>query len=317
MSKLQETPMIDIGSLFEKKEADASLLKQLESACTDWGFFYIRNHHVAPELIEKFRAKSEEFFRLPSHVKKEVKRSRENSRGYFDDELTKTILDWKEGFDYGAQDGSLDKQGMDGYNQWPRQPEEFEAIMRLWFATMENLSKVLLRGIALSLHWEPDTFAPYFDTNHTSLLRLNHYPRCPEPEKNKGVHHHTDAGVLTVLLQDDHVNSLSVYQNNEWSLIPPIKDTFVINIGDMMQIWTNGRYKAALHRVECSRTHDRYSAPFFYNPAYSTDVTPLHLSADEKPRYKTVNWGYFRSQRYAGDYANYGEEIQIEQFRTD
>ena len=100
-------------------------------------------------------------------------------------------------------------------------------------------------------------------------------------------------------------------------MIPPKKDTFVINIGDMLQIWTNDRYKAALHRVECNKEYERYSAPFFYNPAYATDVEPLNLSDNEKRVYKTVNWGYFRSQRYAGDYANYGEEIQISHFRLD
>ena len=312
-----EAPLLNIKSLFSEEEGDAELIKQIGEACEKWGFFYIYNHHIDSNLLEKFREKSKQFFSMSKEQKKLVKRSRENSRGYFDDELTKTILDWKEGFDYGAQDGSLDNRGMDGYNQWPEEPLEFEKTMREWFAQMLNLSKILLKAIAKSLDWDPNTFMPYFETNHTSMLRLNHYPVCPNPEQNKGVHHHTDAGVLTVLLQDDHVNSLSVFHNNKWILIPPKKDTFVVNIGDMMQIWTNDRYKAALHRVECNKFYERYSAPFFYNPAYSSDVKPLYLKENEKPLYKTVNWGYFRSQRYAGDYANYGEEIQISQFRDD
>ena len=81
---------------------------------------------------------------------------------------------------------------------------------------MVQLSKLLLKAIAKSLNWDSEVFAPHFDSNHTSLLRLNHYPVCPNPEKNMGVHHHTDAGVLTVLLQDDNVNSLQVlYKNHQ------------------------------------------------------------------------------------------------------
>ena len=125
---------------------------------------------------------------------------------------------------------------MDGFNQWPSEPVQFESIMRKWFTVMENLSKILLKAIAKSLNWDADTFTPHFENNHTSLLRLNYYPICPNPESNMGVHHHTDAGVLTVLLQDDYVNSLSVFYKNEWISIPPKKDTFVINIGDMMQV---------------------------------------------------------------------------------
>ena len=88
---------------------------------------------------------------------------------------------------------------------------------------MEKLSKLLLKAIAKSLDWNENIFAPHFDSNHTSLRRLNYYPICPNPENNMGVHHHTDAGVLTVLLQDDNVNSLYVYYNNQWISIPPKK----------------------------------------------------------------------------------------------
>ena len=127
------------------------------------------------------------------------------------------------------------------------------------------------------------------------------------------VHHHTDAGALTVLLQDDSVHSLQVWRDNVWHFIPPIPDTFVINVGDMVQVWSNDQYQAPLHRVLANRTSQRYSAPFFYNPAYSTDVVPAVLNGS--PRYDPVNWGEFRRKRFQGDYANHGEEIQIAHYR--
>jgi len=312
----REIPLIDIGGLFGKDEKNEEIvIKEIKHACQNYGFFYISNHQIDPNLIKEFRQSSENFFRLPKEIKNLVRRTKANSRGYYDEELTKTLIDWKEVFDYGAQDGSLDNEGLDGFNQWPKEPRDFESLMRKWFDCLIKLSEILLRAIAKSLDWPPDTFDKYFESKHTSLLRLNHYPICPNPDKTMGVHHHTDAGALTVLMQDDGVTSLNVYHDNEWITVPPKAGTFVINIGDMMQVWTNDKYKAALHRVTSNATQERFSYPFFYNPSYATDVNALNTN--EKPLYKTINWGFFRTQRAAGDYANYGEEIQISQFRLD
>ena len=90
----------------------------------------------------------------------------------------------------------------------------------------------------------------------------------------------------------------------------------MINIGDMVQVWSNDRYQAALHRVTANSENARYSAPFFLNPAYHTDYAPLPSTIDERhpARYRTINWGEFRGLRAAGDYADYGEEIQISHY---
>ncbi len=92
----------------------------------------------------------------------------------------------------------------------------------------------------------------------------------------------------------------------------------MINIGDIVQVWSNDRYEAPLHRVLASTGTPRYSAPFFFNPTYTTDYAPLPSLCDETEqlRYKPINWGEFRAGRAAGDYADYGEEIQISQFRV-
>lgn len=131
------------------------------------------------------------------------------------------------------------------------------------------------------------------------------------------VHHHTDAGALTVLLQDNSVTSLQVKKNGSWHFVPPREGTFVINIGDMVQVWSNDLYKAPLHRVQASASA-RYSAPFFYNPSYDCDVSPLTFDVPyfgDNANYKVVNWGEFRSKRFAGDFADIGEEVQIANYR--
>ena len=312
---ISSVPTIDIKPLVEPSATDDAIgncIQEISKACEQWGFFYIANHGISHELIKNFRSDMASFFHLPEDTLKAIKRTQVNSRGYFDDELTKNQLDWKRCFDFGAQDGSLDKKGMDGFNQWPTEAQHatFESTMRTYFGKMEQLSQLLLRAICKSLGMDKDSLKENFDANHTSYLRLNYYPLCPDPDNHLSIHHHTDAGALTILYQDNHVTSLQVQKDGEWHFIPPREDTFVINIGDMIQVWSNDRYKAPLHQVQANSEKERYSAPFFYNPSYASDVEPLVKEKSEAV-YNVLNWGEFRAKRFAGDYADVGEEVQI------
>jgi isopenicillin N synthase-like dioxygenase len=329
---LESVPIIDIAPLLQsasdiydedddechKGNRLASCIQDIKNACQEWGFFYIQNHGISNEIIDKFRSDMAELFHLESNVLDKIRRNQTNSRGYFDDELTKNKLDWKRCFDVGAQDGSLDNQGLDGQNQWPIAEEHvtFEETIREYYSQMEELSKFLLGAICKSLGVESTELDENFDGNHTSYLRLNYYPICDEPESHMAIHRHTDAGALTILYQDDYVTSLQVHRNDKWYYIPPRKDTFVINIGDMIQVWSNDKYKAPLHRVKVNSTRERYSAPFFYNPAYKTDVQPIEVDGSNEGKvYNVVNWGDFRAKRFAGDYADVGEEVQIAHYK--
>jgi isopenicillin N synthase-like dioxygenase len=136
-------------------------------------------------------------------------------------------------------------------------------------------------------------------------------------EADLGIHHHTDAGALTVLMQDD-VGGLQVYRDGYWHNVTPVKGAMVINTGDMMQVWSNDEYQAAIHRVLAMSARDRYSLPFFFNPAADARVSPLpSVTSQQNPaRYSTVEWGRFRGKRSDGDFADYGTEVQISQFRV-
>jgi isopenicillin N synthase-like dioxygenase len=159
---------------------------------------------------------------------------------------------------------------------------------------------------------------------HTSFARLNHYPLHDliEPETaatltplgDMALHHHSDAGALTVLLQDD-VGGLQVETDAGWVDVTPLDGALVVNCGDMVQIWSNDRYRAAVHRVRPMTGKPRYSIPFFFNPAYATNVAPLPTADARRPKYHTVNWGEFRYARADGDFDDYGHEIQIADFR--
>lgn len=313
-------PVIDIGGLRDSTANDA--IGEIANACRDWGFFQVVNHGVPGELIDDVWRQMWQFFRLPRSTKESILRTRENPWGYYNNELTKNRRDKKEVFDYTTQ-------GTDpiyrSENRWPESNDSFRATMLAYLAACTDLSLRLLEAFCVGLDLPADYLNKYFEPAHTGFIRLNHYPvedplagAATEelPDADLGVHHHTDAGALTILLQDE-VGGLQVHRNDCWHEIPPVEGGFVINTGDMMQVWSNDTYQAAMHRVRAMDSSDRYSIPFFFNPSAETRVSPLPtVISDSRPSaYRTINWAEFRGQRTDGDYADYGAEVQISQYR--
>ena len=209
---------------------------------------------------------------------------------------------------------------MDGFNQWPSDKDVpgFQAFMTSYYERCAGLSRLLLRALSLALEVDPSHLLRAFE-RHTSFLRLNYYPVSPQPLQpgELGISRHTDAGALTVLWQDGpalQVYSGSKEDNNdgEWVDVAVVPGTLTINIGDMFHVWTGGRCAAPEHRVLPSRESKRYSAPFFFNPSYDTNVNVLPGLARTKQAFRDINWGDFRLRRFQGDYADVGKESQIE-----
>lgn len=308
-------PLIDIRRL-----ADPAVRRAIDAACRDWGFFQVVNHGIEPALTAALEREMHAFFAQPPAAKRAISRTDANPWGYFDRELTKNTRDWKEIYDCGPGDGGAMAP------QWPRALPGFRPAMLAWSAACERLAFALLAVLSQNLGMPADALAASFRPAHTSFLRLNHYPRCPEPECPEGVvaarrgwlgvNHHTDAGALTLLLQDAQPG-LEVHREGRWHGIAPRADTLVVNIGDVVQVWSNDRYVAPLHRVVASAAAERFSVPYFFNPAYAADYAPLPslLRHGEAPRYRRINWGEFRRLRASGDYADHGEEVQIAQYR--
>lgn len=313
---IDNLPVIDIRRLEHPRT-----LRALADACRDWGFFQVTGHCIEPSLIRALHREMEAFFSLPAEAKRAIARTADNPWGFFDQELTKNTLDWKQIYDYGPP---CDAQRP----QWPAGLVGFQPAVLAFYGACEALAARLLGAISMTLGAPPDHLLRHFRPSHTSFLRLNYYPRCPLPERpagpgtprhgHLGVNHHTDAGALTLLLQD-HRPGLEVLKDNTWHLVEPRPDALVINIGDIVQVWSNDRYRAALHRVIASQEAERFSAPFFFNPAYRTTYAPLPATVDaaNPPRYRPINWGEFRALRAAGDFADHGEEIQIQHFRIE
>lgn len=297
-------------------------MDEIATACRDWGFFQVVNHGVSSNLISKMVQSADDFFSRPLEIKESILRTRENPWGYYNNELTKNQRDKKEVFDY-TTDGKDPIYNCE--NRWPDIGSEFQDNMRAYLAACEKLSLTLLEAFCVGLGLPPDYMRADFAGKHTGFVRLNHYPVSDpleesdiehQPDADLGVHHHTDAGALTTLLQDS-VGGLQVFREGYWHNVPPVDGAFVINTGDMMQVWSNDVYQAAIHRGLAMDTRDRYSFPFFFNPAAETIVEPLPtaVSEDRPARYSQINWSEFRGKRTDGDYADYGPEVQISQFR--
>jgi len=313
-------PIIDVGGL-HSDDAKAAI-RAIADACREWGFFQVVNHGVSETLINDTWRHTRQFFHLPRDTKESVLRTRENPWGYYNNELTKNQRDKKEVFDYTTE-------GVDpiyrSENRWPEIDSDFRATMLAYLDACTTLSLHLIEAFCVGLDLPSDYLKKHFVPEHTGFIRLNHYPVADPmaedsadklPAADMGVHHHTDAGALTVLLQDD-TGGLQVYQNGHWHDIPPVQGAFVVNTGDMMQVWSNDTYQAATHRVLAMESSDRYSIPFFFNPAATARVSPLPtvVSASRPCAYETIEWAEFRGKRTDGDYADYGAEVQISQYR--
>jgi len=332
LSSIGQVPVIDLEA--EEKV----LIDQIYGACSRFGFFQVVNHGINADLIDRYREQCREFFEgLDLKHKKASKRSADNARGFFDDELTKQRRDWKEALDGGmpfSRDWALPDRdplnaGLDGYNQFPSTAilPHFRDTFVEYFQACEKLSDRLavLMARALGAHGD-EALVRDLRAHHTSYLRTNFYPMCPNENNNSidsplGISPHNDAGFLTVLLQDNDCHSLQVYlrETDEWSTVHPLPNALTINTGDMAQVWSNGRYQAPSHRVLTNPNQVRYSAPFFYNPGYETWVQPLQATdsgIEEPDFYHPILWGYFRAARFAGDFTDLGIEIQISDYET-
>lgn len=327
---MSTVPLIDLSNPHED-----SIVSQIATACENPGFFQVQNHGIPPTLISQIRQQCEQYIALDRDVKLACKRSADNARGYFDDELTKQKRDWKECLDVGmpgsrrwdVPDDAFENACLDGYNRFPPLVKLplFRATIIEWFevcaSLADRLAMLMARGLGES---DAAPFVQQLKENHSSFLRTNFYAPCPIEESHTGsddrpmgISPHRDSGFLTVLLQDDDCHSLQVIDSNgDWQTVTPIPGALTINIGDMAQVWSNGRYHAPLHRVLTNTVKPRSSLPFFYNPGYTSLVEPS-LNPGESPQYHPVCWGYYRAVRFAGDVTDFGTEIQVDDFEVE
>ncbi|BBC73816.1 2OG-Fe(II) oxygenase [Altererythrobacter sp. B11] len=311
-----DLPIIDFAPARSgDKEGLRLVAGQIGAAAREIGFFYLRDHGVAEELVDETYAAAAAFFALPSSAKEALSIARVgNNRGYagFGTESLDpaTLADAKEAFNLGREPepDELHREVQDsvGGNQWP-ELAGFQQTTSAYYRAMRQLGEDLHRAFAVDLGLAPDYFQPMID-RPMATLRLLHYP--PHPGQFDGTRFgagaHTDYGNLTLLTQSDAGGLEVRKRNGEWISAPPLPGTFVCNIGDCLMRWSNDIYVSTPHRVVNRSGRERYSIAFFFdaNPDALVECLPGCQSEDRPPLYPPITAGNHLRERLDATYAH-------------
>lgn len=303
-----EIPIIDVSALVDGSDPQR-VADQIGGICEKVGFFYIKNHGVSPDLVERMYQAAENFFALPFDAKQRlnVATTGVTVRGYIptygENADPENSRDFKEAFDLGANEEEVSP--FFGPNAMPAELPEFKAVCEEYHDTMLALARKLVSAVALSLGLPANHFES-IQRKPITIQRLLHYP----PQQGKvsqeeiGIGAHTDYGFLTILSQDS-VGGLQVRNlAGEWISAPPVEGTFIINIGDLVQALTNGRYSSTVHRVINTSGAERYSIPFFLDADYDAVVEPLSscVSESNPAQYAPFTVGEYKYSRFVEVY---------------
>ncbi|MBA0555154.1 hypothetical protein Golob_014210 [Gossypium lobatum] len=269
----QVPPVVDIG--------DPSAFSLVRDACEKWGVFQAINHGIPLSLFQETEFEARRLFSLPTEQKQLVARLPEGFTGYGLVRISRNFpkLMWSECF------GMIGSPVEHASQLWPQDHAKF------WY--MRKLVAVMLRSLGLTNEQDTKWFEPKNESDRAKcFLQLNSYPVCPDPDRAMGLAPHTDSSLFTLLYQGG-INGLQVYDDGVgWVDVQPVEGALVVNVGDLMHIVSNGRFKSVLHRVVVNNTRHRISTAFFYLPPWDAKVSPLKklVEFDHLPMYRQVTW---------------------------
>jgi isopenicillin N synthase-like dioxygenase len=317
-------PTIDLSLAGTSELVDTQLAQQLDQACSEFGFFYLIGHGVDTVAIESLMSLSREFFALDEKTKCRIHMSKGGHawRGYFrvGDELTSGMPDAKEGIYFGTELDASDprvqaKWPLHGGNQFPAQLpafREFRSAVLEYMDAVTELGHRVMALLARGLGLDENFFSDHYTRDPTILFRIFNYPTRKElgtvPKEGTvpwGVGAHTDYGLLTLLKQDS-IGGLQVRHGDDWIDVPDISNSFVCNVGDMLERLTNGRYLSALHRAKNVSDQNRMSMVLFFDPSFAAELLPIPSVRPAHNRPHTdVRWDDIDPNKAVGTYGEY------------
>ncbi|KAI6130022.1 hypothetical protein EV401DRAFT_2054474 [Pisolithus croceorrhizus] len=308
---------IDVYSTVSKDPAlRRSLAGDIRNACVTVGFFYVKNHGIPEEVINKAVSASERFFSLPIEAKMKLDiHASPNFKGYTallgENVNLNNKGDLHEAFDVGweTEEGPTRSDGaMVGRNVWPDNLPGFREDVLAYYDAAVRLGLLLFPLFALALDLPEDFFTDKV-TKQAAIVRLLHYPPQPmQPmEGVEGIGAHTDYECFTVLWQQDDTPALQVMNTDgKWIDATPIPGTLVLNLGDQLARWTNDVFKSTVHRAINRTGKRRYSIPLFFGTDYNVVLEPLPgcVSPDNPAKYEVVTAGEYVKSRLEATYAH-------------
>ncbi|KAI3842722.1 hypothetical protein MKW98_015389 [Papaver atlanticum] len=290
-------PVIDLESLlYGESDSANSELENLHSACQHWGFFQLVNHGISSLVIEKLKSEIRNLFELPLEEKKMIWQGPGNMEGFgqhfvvSDDQK----LDWSDMFFITALPINM------------RKPQLFAGIPLLLREALEayslgikNLTMSLLGKMAKALKMDSDEMEGLFN-DCSQRMRINYYPPCPKSQQVLGLSPHSDAAALTIVLQLNETEGLQIRNDGKWVSVKAIPGALVVNIGDMIEILSNGAYPSIEHRVMVNPTIERLSIATFHSINSDAEFGPA-LSLIDPPRKPAL----FRTETVQKYYQNF------------
>lgn len=286
------------------KSRNPLTLEKVREGAENIGFLTLTNTDLSADQVCQTLQAYRDFFKSAEEVKASVDMALTGSNRGWGRSGSEQVdpnsnPDYKEFFDCGVEVKQDDPQAhLSVYapNQWPTQPKNFQEEIEFYFSHARQIAFDLLQGIAVSIQRDPNFFADKFQ-KPMALLRSNYYPERPQgaTDKDYGIAPHTDYGCLTLLATDGQPGLEIELHDGRWLPVSAQPGTFIINFGEMLEMWSGGQIKATNHRV-IGGAHERISIPLFFNPNYDTNVAPENA--------EPISAGEYLSKRYNETYVH-------------
>ncbi|PKA60065.1 S-norcoclaurine synthase 1 [Apostasia shenzhenica] len=290
-----EIPVIDFNKLVNPEFSSKEACK-LHLACADWGFFQLINHGISEDTIEKMKVDITEFFKLPLEEKKKVAQPPGEIEGYgqafVNSEDQK--LDWADTLFLTSLPQHLRLMML-----WPTNPPSFRETLNSYATEVKKVADQLFRAISKNLGVNSGKVADVMEGG-VQMIKFNYYPPCTNPDKVIGLSPHSDAVGLTMLLQVSEVEGLQFRRDGGWLAVKPLPGAFIVNIGDVIEIMCNGKYKSVEHRAMVNIEKERLSIAAFHTVNFGDIVGPIPemLEEGDHVRYKSLEFQEYMKQFY-------------------
>ncbi|KAL5774124.1 hypothetical protein ACOSP7_011681 [Xanthoceras sorbifolium] len=310
-SSSSQIPVIDIQKLLSADFSDSELQK-LHHACKEWGFFQLINHEVSSCLVEKLKSEVDNFFKLPIEEKNKYRQHPGDIEGYGNNFVVseQQKLDWGDMFALTTLPTHLRKPHL-----LPKLPLSFRETLEAYSAELKTLSTKILKLMAKALRIEENEMSVLLE-EEWQTMRLNYYPPCPQPELVVGLCPHSDGSGITILLQVSEVEGLQIRKDGMWIPVKPLPNAFIINVGDSLEILTNGIYRSVEHRATVNSLKERLSVATFCSPRLDGEMGPApSLITPETPAmFKRIRSEDFYKGRFSRklDRKSYLETVRIQ-----
>ncbi|KAE8075619.1 hypothetical protein FH972_014315 [Carpinus fangiana] len=261
-------------------EERAATMAKINDACENWGFFELINHSIPHEFMDNLERLAKEHYKKCMEQRfKELVASKalEGAKAEVND------MDWESTF-------HVRHLPQSNISEIPDLEDEYRKVIKEFALKLEKLAEELLDLLCENLGLEKGYLkkAFYGSKGPTFGTKVSNYPPCPQPELIKGLRAHTDAGGIILLFQDHKVSGLQLLKDGQWIDVPPMRHSIVINLGDQLEVITNGKYKSVLHRVIAQTDGNRMSIASFYNPGSDAVIYPAPALVEKETEEKNV-----------------------------